>query len=29
MLSKIRYYVDINVLSNFYYALIYPFWFME
>ena len=23
--SKIRYYVDINVLSNFYYALIYPF----
>ena len=24
-LSKIRYYVDINVLSNLYYALIYPF----
>ena len=29
ILSKIRYYVDINVLSNLYYALIYPFWFME
>ena len=25
ILSKIRYYVDINVLSNLYYALIYPF----
>ena len=25
ILSKIRYYVDINVLSNPYYALIYPF----
>ena len=25
MLSKIRYYVDINVLSNLYHALIYPF----
>ena len=24
-LSKIRYYVDINVLSYLYYALIYPF----
>ena len=25
MLSKIRYYVDINVLSNLYHALIFPF----
>ena len=25
ILSKIRYYVDINVLSNLYYALIYRF----
>ena len=25
ILSKIRYYVDINLLSNLYYALIYPF----
>ena len=25
MLSKIRYNVDINVLSNLYHALIYPF----
>ena len=29
ILSKIRYYVDINVLSNLYYALIYPFLIYE
>ena len=25
ILSKIRYYVDINILTGLYYALIYPF----
>ena len=29
ILSKIRYYVDINVLSNLYYALTYPFLIYE
>ena len=28
ILSKIRYYGNINVLSNLYYALIYPFFYL-